>query len=119
MKPKLYREFIDHLVEVCREGQGQIAAERVISGLWNMNATEDFIPDQHKINVLLSELTIDQREILAGLLKQEFVGGVFESIKALEEFEIEPFLDGYEGSPYHDFIGRVDDDPWGWPENEE
>jgi hypothetical protein len=115
MKPKNYRDIIDHLVRVCKEGQGQIGARRARAGLWNMNATKDFLQDQHRINVFLSELTSEQREILAGMLEQVFIGGVFESLKALEEFEIEPFLDGYEGSPYHDFIGRVDDDPWEWP----
>lgn len=119
MKPKIYRKFIDHLVQECKDGQGNIGATRARAGLWNQNATEDFIPDQHKINVFLSELTSEQREILAGMLEKEFVGGVFESLKALEEFEIEPFLDGYEGSPYNDFIGRVDDDQWEWPEGDD
>jgi hypothetical protein len=41
------------------------------------------------------------------------VTGVFETLKALEEFQIAPFVDGYEGSPYHDFIGRLDG--WEWP----
>lgn len=36
-----------------------------------------------------------------------FLGGVFETLKALEEFSIEPFVEGYEVSPYHDFIGRL------------
>jgi len=119
LKPKKYREIIDHLVQVCREGQGQIGVRRARAGIWNRNATKDIIPDQHKINVFLSELTSEQREILAGMLEHEFIGGVFESLKTLEEFEIEPFLDGYEGSPYHDFIGRVDDDPWEWPNGDE
>jgi hypothetical protein len=52
------------------------------------------------------------------MLAHAFECGVFESLKALEEFEIEPFIDGYEGSPYHDFIGRVDPDQWEWPNEE-
>jgi len=43
------------------------------------------------------------------------VTGVFETLKTLEEFQIEPFTDGYEGSPHNDFVGRLDD--WSWPEN--
>jgi hypothetical protein len=35
-------------------------------------------------------------------------------LKALEEFQIAPFESGYEGSPFNDFIGRLDD--WQWPE---
>ena len=119
MKPDTYRQVIDHLVEVTRNGQGQIAPDRVISGVWNRNATEDRLPEQHAMNQLLASLSHDQRNILAKMLREQFVCGVFESLKALEDFHIEPFADGYEGSPYQDFMGRVDDDPWPWPENPE
>jgi hypothetical protein len=68
---------------------------------------------------LLATLNDDQREVIAGMLAHAFEGGVFETLKALEEFEIEPFLEGYEGSPYHDFIGRVAADQWQWPGNDE
>lgn len=115
MKPAIYRQIIDHLVEVCKEGQGQIGPKRARAGIWNQNAREGYIPDQHKINVFLKELTKEQREILAHMLERQFSGGVFETLKTLEEFEIEPFLGGYEGSPYHDFIGRLADDQWEWP----
>jgi len=40
--------------------------------------------------------------------------GTAEALKVLEQFEIEPFQDGYEGSPFNDFIGRLSD--WEWPE---
>jgi hypothetical protein len=116
MKSKLYKSFIDYLVEVCRNGQGQIGPERARRGIWNVNATEDFLEDQHEVNILLSQLDEKQREILANLLEEKFIGGVFESIKALEVFKIEPFVEGYEGSPYYDFIGRVDKDQWEWPD---
>jgi hypothetical protein len=115
MKPEIYRRIIDHLVEVSRTGQGQVGPKRVISGLWNPNATEDSLSDQHAMNLLLSALSVEQRAVLATMLQDQFVCGVFETLKALEEFQIEPFLDGYEGSSYHDFIGRVADDPWEWP----
>jgi len=115
MKPEIYRQIIDHLVEVSRTGQGQVGPKRVISGLWNQNATEDGLPDQHAMNLLLAVLSDEQRTVLATMLQDQFVCGVFETLKALEEFQIDPFLDGYEGSPYHDFIGRVADDPWDWP----
>src|SRR5690348_3858686 len=113
-KPRIYRELIDELVRVCKEGQGQIGAIRARDGVWNQSATEDFIPEQHQINLLLKRMSAADREILAGMLAQEVVTGVFETLKALEEFEIEPFKDGYEGSPYNDFIGRLGD--WQWPE---
>lgn len=113
MKPTIYKEVIDQLVNVCKEGQGQIGARRVREGVWNENANENFIPDQHKINVLLQGMSADQRETLAAMLSQAVVTGVFETLKSLEQFEIEPFKEGYEGSPYNDFIGRLDD--WTWP----
>ena len=48
------------------------------------------------------------------MLAQSVVTGVFEALKVLEEFEVEPFTDAYEGSPFNDFIGRLAD--WEWPE---
>ena len=113
-KPKLYRDFIDALVQVCKAGQGQIGPIRARKGLWNANATPDFIPEQHQINLLLARLSPADREVIAGMLEQAFEGGVFETLKALGEFDIEPFKEGYEGDVYHDFVGRVDD--WPWPE---
>lgn len=100
---------------MCHDGQGQIDSERVRKGVWNQNANADFIPEQHQINLLLERLSPSDREILAGMLAQSVVTGVFETLKTLEEFQIEPFTDGYEGSPYHDFVGRLDD--WSWPED--
>jgi hypothetical protein len=114
-KPRIYRELIDELVLMCKDGQGQIGAERVREGVWHEHATEDFIPEQHQINMLLKRLTPAEREILARMLAEEVETGVFETLKALEQFEIKPFQDGYEGSPYNDFIGRLAD--WEWPKS--
>jgi hypothetical protein len=113
-KPLLYRQVIDELVRACKEGQGQLAAERARKGIWNQNATVDYIPEQHAINLLLKRMSAADREILAGMLADQVVTGVFEALKVLEQFEIEPFQDGYEGSPFNDFIGRLSD--WEWPE---
>jgi hypothetical protein len=113
-KPKVYREIIDELVRECQVGQGQIGANRARKGLWNSNATEEFIPDQYAINVLLAKLTDYEREVIAQMLAREVEVGVFETLKALERFCVEPFNEGYEGSPYEDFIGRLSD--WEWPE---
>jgi hypothetical protein len=117
MKSRKYRDIIDKLVQVCKNGQGQIGPHRVRNGIWNPNAREDFIPEQHKRNVLLAGLSQDQREVVAEMLEEQFSGGMFEVLKALEEFKIKPFTEGYEGSPYHDFIGRLDG--WEWPEDVE
>ena len=113
-KPRVYRDFIDALVRELKEGQGQIGARRTHEGVWNQNATRDFIPDQFEINLLLERMSSTDREILAKMLVHQVEVGMFETLKALEEFEIDPFKDGYEGTPYHDFIGRLSD--WQWPE---
>lgn len=114
-KPQKYRDIIDALVDVCQEGEGQIAAERVREGVWHKwpNAENESLREEHEINLLLKRLSAKDRKILAKMLEQEVVTGVFETLKTLEEFEVPPFEDGYEGSPYNDFIGRLDD--WKWP----
>src|SRR6185436_8674695 len=114
-KPLLYRQVIDALVGACKTGQGQLGATRARDGLWNQNATADFIPEEHAMNLLLKRMSPADREILAGMLSDQVVTGVFEALKVLEQFEIEPFQDGYEGSPFNDFIGRLAD--WEWPED--
>ncbi len=114
-KPKMYRDIIDELVQMCHDGQGQVGARRVRNGLWNQNATFDFLPDQHDINLLLLRMPAEDREILARMLAHEVTTGVFETLKLLEQFQVSPFTDGYEGSPFNDFIGRLNS--WDWPEN--
>jgi len=52
---------------------------------------------------------------MARLLVKEVECGVFETLKVLEEFKITPFVSGYEGSPFNDFIGRLEG--WEWPES--
>jgi hypothetical protein len=113
-KPVVYRAVIDALVKVCQEGQGQIGARRARLGVWNQNATDQVLPEQHALNLLLSRLDPAEREVLAGILVDEVVTGVFETLKALETFRIAPFENGYEGSPCEDFVGRLDG--WDWPE---
>jgi hypothetical protein len=114
-KPAAYRAFIDEMVSVCRNGQGQIGARRAREGIWNRSATPDFLPEQNAINVFLARLDASEREVIAGMLADEVVTGVFETLKALEHFQIAPFEDGYEGSAFEDFIGRLND--WNWPED--
>ena len=113
-KPRAYREMIDALVAVCREGQGMIGADRARAGVWNRNASANVVPEQHEYNLFLARLTRADREVLARMLVHEVETGVFETLKVLEQFEVAPFEDGYEGSPFHDFIGRLAD--WEWPE---
>lgn len=113
-RPAVYRAVIDALVRMCRDGQGQIGAERARRGLWNKNATSPaFDEDQFAFNELPSRLSDQDRDVLARMLEQEVTTGVFETLKALEEHKIAPFEDGYEGGPYQDFVGRMNG--WEWP----
>ncbi|MCA9677451.1 MAG: hypothetical protein KC464_20675 [Myxococcales bacterium] len=104
-----YRDIIDALVHSCREGQGQIASRRARAGLWNQNA-EDMpgeMPDQHAFNVLLRKLDVGDREVLATMLAEQFESGVHEALVVLHERSVPPFDEGYEGTPFHDFVGRI------------
>jgi hypothetical protein len=107
----IYRGVIDRLVESCRKGQGQIGARRARQGKWAA-LDED---DQREAQALLAGLEPPAREVLAMMLAQEFAGGVHETLKALHEAGIAPFDLGYEGTPYHDFVGRLYG--WDWPED--
>lgn len=91
-----------------------IQPRRARVGLWNANATAETMPEEHAANGLLGRLTAAERQTLALFLARAFEGGVFETLKSLEAFEIPPFEDGYEGGPCHDFIGRLNE--WEWPE---
>ncbi len=115
-KPPRYRDAIDALVRMCREGQGQIAANRVREGSWSKVASDDLISDQPSLEHLLNRLSTTERNMIAELLAAEVVTGVFETLKVLEEFKIEPFTEGYEGGPYHDFVGRLAG--CNWPKSE-
>jgi len=110
-----YRRVIDRLVQACQEGQGQIGARRARAGVWNRNAgsADGPLADQWQMNQLLLCLTTDQREVLAKMLAQEFVSGVHDTLVVLYEEQVAPLDDGYEGDPYHDFVGRLDG--WTWP----
>jgi hypothetical protein len=114
-KPQLYRDVIDALVENCKRGQGQICAKRAREGVWNLAATPETMPDQYQFNGLLARLSREDRETVAEMLSQEYVRGAFAALSVLNDFEVSPFEDGYEGAAYHDFVGRLDD--WPWPES--
>lgn len=108
-----YRTLIDRLVRACREGQGQVAAGRARRGVWSRNAVTqpEEMPDQQRMNVLLAALRDADREVLAQMLYGAFCG-VHEALVVLHEAQVSPFEDGYEGSPFHDFIGRLHGWPW-------
>lgn len=107
-RPEIYRALIDRLVADCQTGQGQITARWVDEGRWPP-------PDDQAALALVERLDTREREVLAELLRSEFVSGVHSALVALHEAGIEPFDDGYEGSPFHDFVGRLHG--WDWPQS--
>ena len=114
-KTSEYRAVIDDLVVICRDTTRFGYANRVRKGVWNPNAASpNFDADQYAFNQLLVRLTPDDRETIARMLKEQATDAVFETLKILEAHAVEPFTNGYEGSPSHDFVGRMSD--WEWPE---
>ena len=110
----LYRRVIDQLVHDTLDGQGQIAARRIEEGVWNPHAPES-LADQRAFSALLSRLSAQDRSVLANWFAQEFVSGVHQTLVALHEWQIPPFDKAYEGTPFHDYIGRLDG--WNWPDD--
>ncbi len=43
------------------------------------------------------------------MLYEAFWGGVHETLVILHEEGVSPFDTAYEGTPFHDFVGRLDD----------
>jgi hypothetical protein len=72
----------------------------------------DDLRDQAAMNRLLRRLIGDDRELLARFFARQFVNGVHETLVVLNPAQIPPFEDGYEGTPFHDFMGRLEDWPW-------
>jgi hypothetical protein len=127
-KPAKYRHVIDALVEMCQTGAGQISATKVLADRWPLidpNHAPMGIPEvdiafsnmaraNNEVADFVSRLSDQDRKVLARMLAGEVFSGVFETLKTLERFEVEPFLDGYEGSPFEDLVGR--NEGWQWPE---
>jgi len=115
-KPSLYRDVIDDLVEVCKDGQGQIGARWVRSGEWLSHLDAESSPREYATRQFVARLSASDREILARMVADSFSDGVFNTLVTLDEHQIAPFEDGYEGSACNDFIGRMAGD-WDWPES--
>jgi hypothetical protein len=109
----IYRRVIDRLVRDCEEGQGQIGSDRARQGVWNPAAEEAGLEDQAAMNRLLDRLPDNERQVLAAMLEQAFVSGIHQALVSLHETGVVPFDKAYEGTPFHDFIGRMTG--WEWP----
>lgn len=125
MSTAKYRQIIDAMVSSCREGQGQLASERVLAGRWinNIDERQEFLNreslEPHERSQLaqhefVQSLTETQRAVLASMLESQFANGVFNALVAIDSAEIQPFSEAYEGSSFNDFIGRMTN--WPWPE---
>jgi hypothetical protein len=110
---QLYRRVIDRLVHDTLQGQGRIVRDRVQHGVWNPHATPEALPEQVAINDVLARLSEGDRSVLAGVIAVAFRAGVHQALLALHEEAIPPFDLAYEGTPFHDYIGRLDG--WEWP----
>ena len=111
----LYRQVIDAMVVECATGQGQVSAHRIRVGLWNEVAEEEpqELPEQHAMNALLARLSPEEREVLAQLFAEEFSSGMFHALNVLHAASVDPVVQGYDGTPADDFLGRMDG--WVWP----
>lgn len=117
-KPKHYRDIIDTLVRMCREGQVQISSRqereeslsRVASGFFSRQVQID--SSRQALEGLLKRLSAEDRDLLIGMFRDQVELGVFETLKTLEVFQVPPFQDGYEGSPLYDFVDHLDGREW-------
>lgn len=110
----MYRQMIDAMVVSC-SSSGQVSAERIRAGVWNVNAGEvaDTQPHQAVMNDILAALDPEKRHALALLFAEEYSSGVYNALGVLTAAECEPFTEGYDGEPGDDFLGRLDG--WEWP----
>ena len=111
-----YRALIVELVDECRNGQGQVLPGWVRRGVWNTNALDkpDEMPEEHQMNTVLARLTQEDRAVVAQMLELSYEGGIHDALRVLHDHEVPPFDDAYEGTPFHDFMGRLKTD-WEWP----
>lgn len=61
------------MVDQCLRGDGQVGSDGVRRGFWNQNATAEFMSDQHAVNAFLGDLSTPHRELVAGLLRDQYV----------------------------------------------
>ena len=124
----VYREILDRLADSCMNGQGQISSRRVVEGVWHPHveslvrsdtpewmreSAQNSAREMKAANDLLAGLDATERQTLARLLAGQFVNGVHEALVVSHEAQIPPFDEAYEGTPSHDFVGRLYG--WTWP----
>lgn len=110
---KEYREFVDALVKkrVCVLAQ------------WAKESGWPRSPENERFNQFLSELTLEQREVLAEMLQQARDGGIHDTLAYLNDEinldglrisrnGIELAVEPYRTEIYFDWMARVGGDDW-------
>jgi hypothetical protein len=101
-----YRSIIDELVRECLEGQGTVLPLWVRRGNW---------PQEREINLMLARLSPEDRALIARMLSDAYWGAVHDALRVLNDNQVPPFDQSYEGTPYQDFVGRLSGE-WAWPD---
>ena len=112
MSDRFYREFIDGLVDI----SDSVSARRFNQGIWHPEPP----PAQEKYNTLLSQLSPEQRTLIAEILQHERTGGIHDALAYIQGNEIRlsnPEGESFTESPFDtdlnfDYICRLNDDPW-------
>ncbi len=66
------------------------------------------------MNAVLAHLGDADRAVIARMMELSYEGGVHDTLRVLHDNNVPPFEDGYEGTPFNDFMGRLKTD-WDWP----
>ena len=84
--------------------------------MWNAYALDhpDELPAEQRLNEVLGRLPAQDRAAIGHMLAKSYEGGVHDTLRVLHDHEVPPFDDAYQGTPYHDFMGRLETD-WSWP----
>ena len=112
MSVKFYQSFVDGLVEL----SASVTASRFLRGVWHPEPP----PSQVKRNVLLSQLSEEQRGLLAEILIEERTGGIHDVLVYLQDQGLclrNPDGESFSESPYdtgmnYDYVCRLNGDAW-------
>ena len=106
-----YKLFIDGLVKL----RHCVLAQRVREGVWNSEPP----PDQVKYNKLLSDLTPEQRDLIAEIIQSTRDGGIHDVLVFMTDKKyrlwkgnIQLALEPFGTEMYFDFIARRDGRQW-------
>jgi hypothetical protein len=108
-RPAVYREVVDELVRRTRHGW-KLPPEPSFEDYFAA-----FMPDRQAVESFKARLSPADADLLYVMLANSYYGGFHDTLVVLYEHAVAPFDDGYEGDPFHDYVGRLTGD-WSWPE---